>query len=76
MAIVSMKGIRAVMFAGDVEVTLPSGAFTFAGGVPISFTDNEVDIPSATVMTVMKNISSSHGGNLQVFNVDEIVTVV
>ena len=75
MSVVDMSGIKAVIFDGDTEVTLPSGAFTFAGGVPYSFTNASVDIPAATVMAVMKNVKSTKSGDLQVFNVDEIVTV-
>ena len=75
MSVVNMSEIKAVIFDVDTLVTLPSGTFTFAAGVPYSFTNNSVDIPSATVMAVMKNISSTKAGNLQVFNVDEIVTV-
>ncbi len=75
MSQVKMSEFKAVMFASNTAVTLPTGTFSFLGNVPYSFTDNSVDIPAGTVMAVMKNIVAPKGNNFQVFNVDEIVTV-
>ena len=75
MSQVNMSKIKAVMFASSTSVTLPTGSFTFLGNVPVSFTDNSVDIPAGTVMAVMNNVVAPKGNNLQIFNVDEIVTV-
>lgn len=74
MTAVSMTDKLAIMAQTDVDVTVDGNTFTFPAQVP--FTSNTtVDIPTGTILAVMRQTASPGGKHLQVFSVDEVITV-
>ena len=76
MADFSMEGVLAVQFQANTAVTLSTGIYTCPANQPITFGDSTIDVPSTTVVAVMRNATSPGGKMLQCFRIDEIVTVV
>lgn len=75
MAAFSMSGVLALQFQADTIVTLSTGSYTVTGGQSITFGESTIDIPSATVVAVMRNATSPGGEILQCFRADAIITV-
>lgn len=75
MALVEMCDKLAIMSASPITITVNGQTFDMLAHVPFSSQVHQIDVPGGTKLAVMYNTQSTHGRTLQVFSVDEVITV-
>ena len=76
MAELSVKGVIALRLEADAVVTNANGkTWTQPAMEPFMVPGTTVDIAGGTTVHIMRSAKAPHGKILQVFSVDDVVTV-
>lgn len=71
----NMQDKLAVMAQADVAVTINGQVFTVPAATPFTTQRATIDVDVGTVFAIMYGVQATNGEPIQVFSVDEIVTV-
>lgn len=75
MALFEMCNKLAIMPQTDLDVTINGNTFTVPANTPFSSSLHQIEITGPVTLAVMYNTQSTSGKTLQVFSVDDVVTV-
>ena len=75
MATLDMTRILAVMPQADCIVTIKGQTFTIPATIPFTTNHDTIDVAAGTVLAVMYDPTAPKGKILQVFSIDDIITV-
>jgi len=75
MAMIDMSDKLAIMPQGDAIITVDGATFTVPAMTPFTSSSQQIDVAAGTVLAIMYNTQSPHGKILQIFSIDEIMTV-
>ena len=75
MATFNMQDKLAVMAQANVDVTINGETFQVPAATPFTTQRATIEVAGGTKFAVMYGVQSTHGDPIQVFSIDEIVTV-